>query len=60
MLFGFVLTLVHRLSGVVPVLESLGHVKVKNPLGHLSQLPGKLSVVEVVFLDGLEHCSHDL
>jgi hypothetical protein len=57
---GFMLPLGHGLASMVPVLEGLGHVQIHDPLGDLENLPSELSIIEVVFPDGLKACAKEL
>ena len=53
------LSLSNRLASVMPVLESLGHIQVFDPLSDLNKLPGELSVVNKTLSDGFEASPHD-
>ena len=56
----FTLSLAHRLSSVMPVLESLCHIKAHDPLGNLDQLSGELFIIAVILPNCFPTSSHDL
>lgn len=59
MSLGLQLSLVHGLTGVVPVLERFRNIKVLDSLSHLHELTSKSLVILGAFEHGLPASSHD-